>query len=89
MKSDFAGLLPPYYASHPLTDVACDLFVALQIYANELRSLRSANSTTQTKLEEVKRAEPTSSAAAPAATQNGVGKNGWAKSFSDDRQEFI
>lgn len=60
VKEDFISLLPEYHRSNVLSDVSADMFVALQIYAQEIRNLKSQLGLSEVKRGEVQRAEPTS-----------------------------
>lgn len=70
IKSDFLGIIPPYHRGNVMADVAANLFTALMIYGNHIRTLQSNKQIQQVKQEEVYRAEPTSSA----RPQTGGGK---------------
>lgn len=70
------NLFPAYRRNDVAVEVAADLFVAFQIQAEELRSLRAGTNVAQTQAKQVAMAEPTSTkGAAPAnagRTVNGV-----------------
>lgn len=61
IKEDFKTLLPAYMRNHISSDIAADLMVALRIRDSELAEARALKEVTDTKMEEVKRAEPSSS----------------------------
>jgi len=63
-----------------LTDIAGDLFVALQIYAAEIRALKSQTKVAEIKKEEILRGEP-SSAVKP-SSEKGKTKFGGVSEFS-------
>lgn len=82
IKSDFMGLLPAYQHNHPLADVCADMFVALQLYAGEVRKAREGSQVQQVRQEEVTRAEPTSrERAKPAGSGKQIGN--WAANFDE------
>ena len=60
VKNDFLSILPTYHRNNVLADVASNMFVALQIYGAEIRSLKAQNQLTETKRGEAMRAEPSS-----------------------------
>jgi hypothetical protein len=72
--NDFLNQMPIYHRKHPMTGVAKNLIIALAIVKAELNELKGASKVTETKLEEVKRAEPSSKArvSKEPATVNGV-----------------
>lgn len=74
IKSDFLNEMPIYHRKHPMTGVAANLVLALAIVRAELNELKGQSKVTETKLEEVKRAEPSSKArvSKEPSTVNGV-----------------
>lgn len=80
IKDEFLGVIPIYRRNTLEADVAANLFVALQIYAGEIRKLRAATQVAELKTEEVRRAEPSST---NRPQTNGAGKPvGGVKEFS-------
>ena len=73
IRNDFVSLFPAYHRQTPGVEVAADLFVALQVYAQRLREAEGNAAIQQTLKEEVKRVEPTSSTRQKA---NAKGVNG-------------
>ena len=82
IKQDFFGLLPAYQHSNPITDVAADMFVALQIYASRIRALESQLNVSEIKRGDAMRAEPSSSVK-PAKDGTPASKFGGPATFSD------
>lgn len=82
IKTDFMSLLPPYHRTSLISDIAADMFVALQIYAAQVRELKAQNQITETKRQEVMRGEPTSNAR-PRTEANGKSRFGGPTSFDD------
>ena len=62
IKAQFKSLFPGYLSSHPSTDVASNLFVALQVQGAELREARRNQQVNNIQATETARAEPTSDA---------------------------
>ena len=62
IKDDFTSLFPEYQRNTIGVDVAGHLFVALQIYGQQIRELQNGKQVAEIKAEEVTRAEPTSKA---------------------------
>ena len=60
-RNDFVSLFPAYHRQTPGVEVAADLFVALQVYAQRLKESEGNAAVQQTLKEEAKRVEPTSS----------------------------
>lgn len=60
IKEDFRNLWPAYMRNHIAVDTAADFMVALRIRDSELAEARASKEVTDTKMEEVKRAEPSS-----------------------------
>jgi hypothetical protein len=60
IREDIISLFPPYMRNTQGVEVAADLFVALQIYGQENRELKSGKQVAEVRAEEVARAEPTS-----------------------------
>lgn len=58
IKDDFRNLWPTYMRNHIAVDTAADFMVALRIRDSELAEARASKEVTETKMEEVKRAEP-------------------------------
>jgi len=56
----FKNLLPAYHRNHIMTEVAANLWAALQIYGHQIRLLQNGKQVQDIRKEEVKRAEPTS-----------------------------
>ncbi len=74
IRNDFVSLFPAYHRQTPGVEVAADLFVALQVYAQRLKEAESNATVQQTLKEEGKRVEPTSSTRqkAPAKGTHGI-----------------
>lgn len=63
IKEDFKAVFPPYDRSTVGVEVAADLMVAFLILEGELQNALAGKTTAEVKMEEVKRAEPSSDAA--------------------------
>ena len=72
IKSGFTNLWPAYMRNDPRTEVAGDLMVALAILQAELHEANGGKKTAETKVEEQKRVEPSSSVK-PAAELETIG----------------
>lgn len=70
VRDGIIGLFPAYHHNNPVTQVAADLYVALQITRQQLREAHQNKRLAEVKTEEVLRAEP-SSELKPAAEGNG------------------
>ncbi len=85
VKSDFKSMLPVYWQSSPIAEVASDLFVAMIIQGAELREAKNNQTIAQIKTEEMKRGEPTSDTVPiKDKTVNGVAPNGVPSVFTLD-----
>lgn len=62
IKSDFINIFPPYLRSNPGVEVASDLMVAMMLQRAELLEAQANSKVANTKVDEVKRAEPSSQA---------------------------
>lgn len=60
IRNDFIGMFPSYHRNTAGVDVAANLFVAVQILSQRLRAAEGEKQVAQTRAEEVRRAEPTS-----------------------------
>lgn len=60
IKEDFKSMFPPYMRNHKSTDIAADLMVALRIRDSELAEAKASQQVSDIKVEEAKRAEPSS-----------------------------
>lgn len=60
VKDDFCNLFPPYLRNNPATTTAANLFIALRIQDAQLKEALANQRTTETKNEEMRRAEPNS-----------------------------
>ena len=83
IKSTFLNQVPQYHQSSIGFDVASNMFVALQLYGQEITSLRSQLKLAEAKQGEILRAEPTSEARAQ-ASNGGKSKYGGPSVFTDD-----
>jgi hypothetical protein len=83
IKSTFLNQVPQYHQSSIGFDVASNMFVALQLYGQEINSLRSQLKLAEAKQNEILRAEPTSEARAQ-ASNGGKSKYGGPAVFTDD-----
>jgi hypothetical protein len=84
VKSDFKSVLPIYWQSSPIAEVASDLFVAMIIQGAELREAKNGQTVAQIKNEELKRGEPSSDTQPIKKEQNGILANGVPSVFSLD-----
>jgi hypothetical protein len=84
IKSDFKSMLPIYWQSSPIAEVASDLFVAMIIQGAELREAKNGQTVAQIKNDELKRGEPSSDTQPIKKEQNGVLANGVPSVFSLD-----
>ena len=85
VKADFKSMLPVYWQSSPIAEVASDLFVAMIIQGAELREAKNNQTIAQIKTEEMKRGEPSSDTVPiKDKTVNGVSPNGMPSVFSLD-----
>lgn len=80
IRDGIINLLPAYHHNNPVTQVAADLYVALQITRQQLREAQQNKHLAEVKTEEVLRAEP-SSELKPAAEGNSKAIGG-VKEFS-------
>jgi len=60
VKDDFTSLFPAYHRNTVGVDIAGHMWVALQIYAQQIRELQEQKDVAEVRTEEVRRAEPTS-----------------------------
>lgn len=65
IRADFLNLLPIELRSGITADLAANMFVGLQIYAQQIRELQAATKIAEVKKDEVIRGEPKSSASPP------------------------
>lgn len=61
IKKDFLSILPSHYQGHPMTEVAANFFIAMAVRGAELQEIQDSLSAEKTKVQEVRRAEPSSS----------------------------
>ena len=83
IKSTFLNQVPQYHQNTIGFDVASNMFVALQLYAQEINSLQSKLKLAEAKQGEILRAEPTSGDRV-AQSSNGKSKYGGPAVFTDD-----
>ena len=85
IKSEFSSILPTYQRNHPLADICSNMFVALQIYAAELRNANEGKKLSETKRQEALRAEPSSATrkSAPSSSTSNKRFGNWASTFDD------
>lgn len=60
IKADFKSILPVYWQSSPIADVASNLMVALVIRTNELNEAKNGRQVAEIKQKEIARGEPSS-----------------------------
>lgn len=72
VKQDFLNLIPIYMQSTPMADLAGNMFVALQIMQSKLRAAEAGKQIAETHVEEVQRAEPSSTFKAEDATKGAI-----------------
>lgn len=80
IREKIVSMFPAYHHNNPVTQVAADLYVALQITRQQLREAKEHKHMAEVKTEEVLRAEP-SSELKPASDGNGKAVGG-IKEFS-------
>lgn len=83
IKSTFLNQVPQYHQSSIGFDVASNMFVALQLYGQEITSLRGQLKLAEAKQGEILRAEPTSEARAQ-VSNGGKSKYSGPSVFTDD-----
>lgn len=83
IKQDIKSMWPVYMQSHPAIDVLGDMMISLRIRDRELHEARKGQKTAEIEREEVKRGEPSSSAAPDSQSGKSSKKNGMPDIFGE------